>query len=54
MLALGQDGNPRDEECATTIAEDARIMLLEKLGQTPLCHDQVRHQGQQLLVELEG
>jgi hypothetical protein len=23
-------------------------------GRPPLCQDQVRHQGQQLLVELEG
>ncbi len=23
-------------------------------GESPLCQDQVRHQGQQLLVELEG
>ncbi len=27
---------------------------LDELQAAPLCQDQVRHQGQQLLVELEG
>jgi len=41
---------------AIKAAVDAREILraLPGFGRGPLCQDQVRHQGQQLLVELEG
>ncbi len=41
---------------AIKAAGDAREILraLPGFGRGPLCQDQVRHQGQQLLVELEG
>jgi catechol 2,3-dioxygenase-like lactoylglutathione lyase family enzyme len=47
----------RDLEATIAFFTDLGLTMIGRdtvSGECPLCQDQVRHQGQQLLVELEG
>lgn len=54
MAAYTVDARPRVRKALRQLDPQVRKDVLAKMRALPLCQDQVRHQGQPLLVELEG